>query len=190
MKTKSLIALTGIFLLLLTGCSEQQSFTKKITGDWWPVHASGSIDNDVFSASWNGDLGEHGDIEVSYVSKSNPSHIVKQYIFYPALSFGKDSRKNDAMRYLDIRSLYEIIAGKYRKYKVSDGIIFIETVNDNGTPTGEFDQGHPYAFIDKNTLKIDDVTYQAYSYYKETHPRNPVSELSDDSGLIPVMVYE
>ena len=190
MKTKSFIALAGILLFVLTSCGEQQSFTKKITGDWWPVHASGSIDNDVFSAKWDGALGEHGDIEVKYISKSDPSRVVKQVVFYPALSFGKDSRKNDAMRYLDIRSLYDIKAGKYLKYKASDGKIYIEKTNENGTPTGEFDDGHPYSFPDKNTLKIDNVTYQSYSYYKETHPRNPVTEISDDSGLIPVMVYE
>ena len=191
MKTKTLIALASCFLLMIAAsCSEQQTFTKKITGDWWPVHASGSIDTDVLSAVWDGDLGEHGDIEISYVSKSNPERVIKQVRFYPALSFGKDNRKNDAMRYLDIRSLYEIKAGKYLKYKIEGGKIFIETTNENGTPTGEFGEGRTYKFIDKNTLMIDQVKYQNYNYYRETHRKSTVAELSDDSGLIPVMVYE
>ena len=191
MKTKTLIALASCFLLMAAvSCSEQQSFTQKITGDWWPVHASGSIDNEVFSASWDGDLGERGEIQITMVSKSDPSRIVTSMKYYPALSFGKDNRKNDALRYLDIRSLVQIKEGKYLKYKIDNGLLFIETTNENGTPTGEFDSGHPYKFMDKNTIKIDDVIYEEYSYYKETHKSNPVVEISDDSGLIPVMIHE
>jgi len=191
MKTKTLIALASFILLTVAAsCSEEQAFIKKITGDWWPVHASGSVDNDLYSATWNGDLGEHGDIEISFTSKTFPDKVIKQVLFYPALSFGQDNRKNDALRYLDIRSLYEIKPGKYLKYKVSNGTIFIETTNENGTPTGEFDEGHPYKFLDKNNLQIDNVIYQNYAYYRETHRKTTAAEIGDDSGLIPVMVSE
>ena len=104
MKTKTLIALASCFLLMAAvSCSEQQSFTQKITGDWWPVHASGSIDNEVFSASWDGDLGERGEIQITMVSKSDPSRIVTSMKYYPARTkhyatsiFGASSRSRKA----------------------------------------------------------------------------------------------
>lgn len=190
MKIKSLFVLAMVSLVLLSSCDEQKQFSKKITGDWWPVHAIGSIENDKYTASWDGDLDEHGSIEVSLVSRSNSTLVIKQKVYYTALRFEKDTRKRDAFRYLDIRSLANIVAGKSLKYQIEDSKIYFETTNENGTPTGQFDEGHPYSFKDSNTLKIGDVTYQAYKYYKETHPYNPVTEISDDSGLIPVMVYE
>lgn len=188
MKIKSLIVLAGLCLLFMTSCSEQQKFTKSIKGDWWPVHASGSVDNSIYSAQWNGDLGEHGEILVSFVFKSDPSKVTKEYVFYPALSFGKDNRNNDAVRKADISSR-EIKASKYLQYKVEKGIFYLEKTNENGTPTGEFDEGRPYKFIDENTLQIGTVTYESYTYYRQTH-RNSMTELGDDSGLIPIFVYE
>lgn len=189
MKIKSFIALASLCLLFLTACSEQQEFTKNIEGDWWPVHASGSLEDAIFEAHWDGDLGEHGEILVTFKSKSDPSISQKSYIFYPAYSFGKDSRKNDAVRTIDLSSR-DYKASKYLQYKVEEGILYIEKTNENGTPTGEFDNGRPYKFLDKNNLQIGTVTYQAYAYYKETHRNSTVSELSGDSDRIPVLVYE
>ena len=190
MKIKSLILFAAVSLVFLTACSEEQKFTKGVEGQWWPVHAKGSIDNDVYSAKWDGDLDDHGGIVVTYVSKSDPSRVIKQTKYYPAYIFGKDNRRNDAVRILDIRSLYEIVASKYLKYKVEDGILYIEKINENGTPTGEFDSGRPYTLKDKTTLVLGDVTYMEFTHYKELHPNKTVSELSGDSGLIPIMVYE
>lgn len=190
MKFKALLVSATVLLALLASCSEESSFNKKIPGDWWPVHASGSLETDVYTASWNGDLDEHGSIEVTYVSKSNPDITVKQRRFFPALRFGKDNRKHEAMNYLDIRNLTNIKAGKFLKYKVENGTLFIEKTDENGSPTGELDQGHPYKLVDENTLTVDQVTYQIYDYYKKMHPYNPVVDISDDSGLIPVMEYE
>ena len=190
MKIKALLLVSTISLVFLSACSEEQQFTKKIEGQWWPVHASGSIDTDIYSAKWDGDLDEHGSIEVSYVSKSNPSTVIKQRKFYPAFIFGKDNRRNDAVRRLDISNLYEIKASKYLKYKVEDGNLFIEKVNENGTPTGEFGEGQPYKFKDKYNLMIGNVTYMEYTRYRELHPHSISTELSGDSGLIPIKIYE
>ncbi len=185
MKTKSLIILAGLFLFFCTSCSEQHSFTKKITGDWWPVHASGSMDNEVFTASWDGDLGDHGEIIVVCTSKDNPSLTVKKTVFYPALSFSKDTRKNESVRTVDLSSR-DLKTSNYLKYKVENGTFYMETVSAEGTPTGEFGEGQSYKFLDDNTLKIGNVTYEAYSYYRKKHQSNSIVEMGGDSDYLPI----
>ena len=184
-----LLLVSFLSIALLAACSEQQSFTKKIAGDWWPVHATGSYEDAIVTAHWDGQLGDHGEIEVTYSSKTNPSLTVKKTVFYPALSFGKDNRKNDAVRTVDLSSR-DLIASKYLKYKAEDGIFYLEKTNENGTPTGEFDEGRPYKFIGNDQLQLGNVTYMEYGAYRKSHTSNSIVKMSDDSGLLPISIYQ
>lgn len=184
-----LFLVSCLSILLLAACSEQHSFTRKIAGDWWPVHATGSYEDAIVQAHWDGDLGEHGEIEVTYASKSNPSLVLKKFVFYPALTFSKDNKKKDAVRTVDISS-GDLPASKYLQYKAENGIFYLEKTDENGKPTGEFDEGRPYKFIDDNNLQIGNVTYQYYPYYRQNHPHNAIVQLGGDSDLIPILVYE
>ena len=89
MKTKAPFVLPLLSVLLLTASCSDLNLQKDLYGDWWPVHAAGSRSNDVFSATWDGDLGIHGDIVVTYVNKTNSSLNYEDKLYYPMLSFSK-----------------------------------------------------------------------------------------------------
>lgn len=59
--------------LLMTASCDDSKTVKNLYDDWWPVHASGSQENDYFKATWDGDLNSNGGIEVTFVDKTNPT---------------------------------------------------------------------------------------------------------------------
>ena len=168
--------------LLLSACSEDFKTTKNLYTDWWPVHASGSSESDLFSATWDGDLDKHGSIEVTFKHKTDPSVTYTQTINYKALSFSKSKEK---FCYVDLNDQYA--ASKYLSFYIEDGNIFMEKLDQNG----KYDDGKPIKFQDENILKIGNVTYHKYSYYKEKHPSQfGRSSAADDNERIPISRYE
>ena len=69
---------------------------------------------------------------------------------------------------------------------VEDGNIFMEKLEQSG----KYDEGKPISFQNENILKIGGVTYQKYSYYKETHPNQFKSSIFRDNERIPILSYK
>ena len=180
-----------LFLILLTGlmfsaCSEDSRMTKNLYDDWWPVHATGSIDNDPFSAKWDTDVNPYGNVTVEFKHKSNPDLHYTQVFNYPALSFDK---KKETFKYYYLNEHYR--ASTTLKFYVKDGNLYLEKINpDTQRGSGAYDS-KPLSFIDKNTLKLGDVTYQRYSEYKKNNPTvvSSVAERQDDIGEPDRIVY-
>ena len=171
--------------LLLSACSEDFKLTKSIYTDWWPVHAVGSSESDLFSASWNGDLDKHGNIEVTFKNKNNPSVTYTQTISYMALSFSKSREK---FCYIDLNDNYA--SSRYLKFEIKDGMIYMEKLRDDGGKAGEMEDGKPIELKDENILVIGGVTYQKYSYYKDTHPNQFKSSIFQENERIPILSYK
>lgn len=189
MKTKSVYffaMLSAAFLL--ASCSDFK-LQKDLYGDWWPVRASGSVDNDQFSATWDGNLGVHGDILVTYVSKKNPNLSYEDTRYYPMLSFNKSQKKFCTVT---LQSLGDMRAGRYRKFEVKGGQIFFEQANDQGKGTGEFGEGEDLTFLEDDVVKIGKVTYERYEYFKSKHPEifKPLSEKGFDLTTPPIIFPE
>lgn len=189
MKFKSILALS-LIVAVLSSCSEQR-MAKKLSGDWWPIHASGSYEDNVFSAKWDGDLDDHGSLVVQYKSKTQEGKIYNKTIYYSALSFTKDARKNDAVRYISLRNLYEISRSGYMKYYIEDGKIYLEKANEEGKGSGEYMEGQDISFPNDYTLKIGNVTYESYAHYNErTHASRTYDDFSFLPDFSPVGLFE
>lgn len=187
MKRISLLFLAMLpALLLLSSCSDFRQ-TRNLYDDWWPVHASGSFDNDRFTANWDGDLDIHGDIVIKYVSKQNSSLYYEDTKYYPAYRFTKKGKTFSTISIESLSQPYNIL--KNLKFEVKDGVIYFEKPNERGKGTGEFDEGQPLKFIDDNTVQIGNVKYQRFKYFKESHPEvfKPLSEKGFDLEWIPVI---
>lgn len=167
-------------LALFTSCVDTK-LTKDLYDQWWPVHASGSFQSEYFTAKWNGALNKRGGIEVTYQSTNNPNLNYKEFVFYPAIEFSKSK----GYCTFDIKTL-DITQSKYIKFQVKDGKLYLEKTNDAGRGTGEFGEGKDISFLSENEVKIGDVTYQRYSYYREQNPLHSTDLGSGDR--IPVMI--
>ncbi len=190
MKIKARFVLPLLSILLLTASCGDLSLQKDLYGDWWPVHASGSRSNDVFSATWDGDLGIHGDIVVTFVNKNNSSLSFEDRLYYPMLSF---SKKRKAYCTVNIESLGDMKAGRYLKFEVKDGKVFFEKTNDTGKGTGEFGEGQDLTFLQDDVVRIGKVTYERYAYFKSKHPEvfKPLAEKGFDLETPPIIfVYD
>ncbi|MCR5710531.1 MAG: hypothetical protein K6G79_08640 [Bacteroidales bacterium] len=186
MKTPAFIVVLAAALLMMTSCGEAAKQTKTLYGhQWWPVHASGSIDDGLFSSSWDGPLDKNGCIIVNMVHKKYPELSYQTEIYYSALDF---SKKNQGFCYLDIRSLAEIKQGKYLKFEIKDGMIYFEQTDKNGRGTGKMGEGLPIKFSSDTKVQIGNVTYQEYKAWLKEHPMFAL-ELGW-SEMIPVAVYE
>lgn len=176
-----------IFLALLfaPSCSDF-NLQKDLYGDWWPVHASGSAENGQFAATWNGALGVHGDIVVKFVNKNNASLNYEDTRYYPMLSF---SKKRKAFCTVTLESLGDMQASRYRNFEIKDGTIFFEKGDKNGKGTGEMDEGHALTFMEEDVVKIGEVTYERYAYFKSKHPEifKPLSEKGFDLETPPII---
>ena len=182
---KSLLLLTMIAgVLALSSCSEDVRITKNLYDDWWPVHASGSLENEYYKATWDGDLDKYGGIIIKVVHKTNPALSYEMTQYYPALIFKK---KPDTFCYAYIQNPREIETSKQLKFYVEDGLIYMETMTDTGRGSGKYAEGRPISIKDKDFLKIDNVTYQRYSAYRAEHP-STTTELAP-GDRIPVMIY-
>ena len=150
---KKILTLCSILigLIVFSSCSEDLRITKNLYDDWWPVHASGSFDSDYFTASWDGDLDKHGLIEVTYVSKTNPSLNYKEFKSYPALSFNK---KKETFCYYYIQNLSNITSSKDLKFYVKDKMIYLEKMTDTGRGSGSYLEGRSISFQGDDILKI------------------------------------
>ena len=182
--------LSRLFLLLVTllTCSACADFrqTRELYDEWWPVHASGTFENEKFSAQWNGDLGIHGDIVIKYVSKNNPSLYYEGTKYYPAYQFSKKKKTFSTISIESLGDTHTLL--KNLKFQVKGGMIYFEKTNDRGKGTGEFDEGQPLKFLDDNTVQIGDVKYQRYQYFKDQHPDvfKPLAEKGFDLDRIPI----
>lgn len=181
MKHKSLLFLSVLYILLLLPSCGDLKQVRDLYDDWWPVRASGSAENDYFSASWDGDLGIHGDIVVKYVDKTDPRLFYEETRYYPALSF---SKKEKAYCTISIQSLGNRQTGKYMKFKVEDGKIYFEKPNKSGRGSGEFDDGQDLTFLSDDRVKIGNVTYERYDVFKARHP-DVFKSLAAELGLDP-----
>ena len=172
-------------LLFLSSCGDLKQ-TRDLYDDWWPVRASGSYENEKFSAQWNGALGVHGDIVIKYVNKSNPSLFYEETKYYPAYKFSKQKKTFSTISIESLGDTHTLLRGL--KFEVKKGMIYFEKANDRGKGTGEFDEGHTLQFLDDNTVQIGDVQYQRYQYFKEQHPETfrPLSEMGFDLDEIPI----
>ena len=176
-------------LLLISSCADFRQ-TKDLYDDWWPVHASGTFNNGKFSAKWDGDLGVHGDIVITYVSINNPSLSYDDTKYYPAYQF---SKKKKAFCTVTIESLSDMHAlTKFLGFKVKDGTIYFEIPNERGKGSGEYDEGHPLKFINDDTVQIGDVTYERYKVFKDKHPEvfKYAAEMGFDLDRLPVIDTE
>lgn len=178
-----LVMLAGV-LLLAASCSPDTKMTKNLYDDWWPVHASGSQENEFFRASWNGDLDANGGIAVTFTDKNNPSISYTQTFYYKALSFKKD-RKH--FTYIDISSL-DYTASKLLQFYIKDQKIYFEKTNEAGRGSGEYEEGRDIAFVNNDHVTIGSVTYERFSVYYEAHRPYGSSEVILTE--IPVSVYE
>ena len=52
------------------------------------------------------------------------------------------------------------------------------------------EDGKPIELKDENILVIGGVTYQKYSYYKDTHPNQFKSSIFQDNERIPILSYK
>lgn len=168
MKIKSfyLLPILSALLLSLFSCSDLKQ-TKNLYGEWWPVHASGNFENEQFTAKWDGDLGIHGDITVTYVNKKNAILSYDDVRYYPMICF---SKKQNAYCTITIQSLGDMRSGKYLNFEVKDGKVFYEKADERGIGTGEFDEGHELKFLGDDVVRIGGVTYERYAYFKSKHP--------------------
>lgn len=186
MRFKTILSLSLLAgALLLASCSEDTRTTRNLYDDWWPVHAAGSQENELFTARWDGDLSHYGGIEVTFVEKNNPSRTYTQFIYYKALSFKSDHK---TFSYISI-STRDYTSSKALKFYIKDKKIYFEKMNEAGRGSGEYEEGKPISFVDDDHVKIDNVTYERYSVYYEKHRNYP-----DHSDMIrteiPVMIYE
>lgn len=182
MRYKSILFIAILSCMaVFTSCVDAK-LTKDLYDDWWPVHATGSFNSDYFTAQWNGALNKRGGIEVTFQSTTNPSLNYKDYVYYPALEFSKSK----GYCTFDIKTL-DVVASKYNKFQVKDGKLFLEKTNQAGRGTGEFGEGLDLTFLSENEVKIGDVTYQRYSYYREQNPLYG-KELGP-GDRIPVKIY-
>jgi len=161
------IALFSFFLLaavlLTSSCGEDFRTTRNLYDNWWPVHAQGSMETEYFTATWNGDLNSHGSIDAVFKSKTNPDLQYTQTISYRALYFQKD-RKHFV--YITINSM-NFVQSKPLLFYVKDKKIYFEKMNEAGRGSGEYEEGKSISFVDEDHLKIEGVTYERYSVYRE-----------------------
>ena len=186
MRTKALFFLTLAASLLMLGSCADIKMTKDLYDDWWPIHASGSQETDYFTARWDGDLDDFGNIEVTFVDKTDPSLSFVKAINYYALSFVKN---REAFCYINISRRTPVSSGYYKFY-VKDKKIYFEKPNDAGRGSGEYEEGQDITFTDKDHVKIGNVLYERYSVYYENSVRSRVTELVPYDGRIPVVAYE
>lgn len=173
MKRITLFALLAT--ILLSACSEDTQITRKLTEDWWPIHASGNVSGDYFSAQWDADLDGYGKVNVTYYDNTDPSIYYVESKYYDALSF-EDDGKN--FRYIDI-STNSPVAGRYLRYYVKDKKIYFELPNETGRGSGDYDEGQDIAFQGKDILKIGNVTYERFTVYYEKHLKSNNSDASE-----------
>ena len=181
----SYLVLLAFTLLLAGSCSEDSKTVKNIYDDWWPVHATGSQESAYFTAHWDGDLNDKGNIKVTFVDKTNPDIKFTETLNYKALSFKKD-RKH--FNYIDI-STNDYTASKQLLFYVKDKKIYFEKTNEAGRGTGEYEEGKDITFVNNDHMKIDGVTYERFSVYYEAHRTTPSSQ-SAILTEIPISVYE
>lgn len=187
MRFKTILSLSFLAgVLLLASCNDDTRTTRNLYDDWWPVHAAGSQENDMFSARWDGDLSVYGGIEATFVDKNNPSRKYTQIIYYKALSFKSDRK---TFNYITISSR-EYTSSRALKFYVKDKKIFFEKMSETGRGTGDYEEGKDISFVDDDHVKIDGVTYERYSVYYEKH--RPYGSTTEDRICteIPVMIYE
>ena len=170
--------------LLMAASCEDSKTVKNLYDDWWPVHASGSQENDYFKASWDGDLNSNGGIDVTFVDKTNPSIRYTQTIYYKALSFKKDHKH---FTYINISSK-DYTASKLLLFYVKDKQIFFEKMTDSGRGSGEYEDGKDISFVNNDHVKIGNVTYERFSVYYEAH--RPYGDKSGILTEIPITSYE
>ena len=186
MKRFSILSLTLLSaMLFLSSCADMKQ-TKDLYDDWWPVHASGTFENDNFTAKWDGNLGIHGDILIKFVSKKNPALSYEDTKYYPAYEFSKSKKTYSTISIESLGDMHTVLKGL--EFKVKGGMIYFEKANDRGKGTGELDEGRPLKFINDNTIQIGDVTYERYKYFKDKHPEvfKPYSEMGFDLDRIPI----
>ena len=171
--------------ILLSACGPDVQITRKLNDDWWPIHASGSVSGDFFSAKWDADLDGYGKVDVTYYDNTTPSIYYVESKYYDALSF-EDDGKN--FRYIDI-STNTPVAGRFLRYYVKDKKIYFELANETGRGSGEYDEGKDISFQGKDILKIGDVTYERFSVYYEKHLKTDTSTTSE-TGRIPITFYK
>ena len=186
MKIKSfyfLSLLAGFFLL--SSCSDLKQ-QKELYGDWWPVHASGSLDNEQFTARWDSDLGVHGDIVITFTDKKNPKLTYEDTQYYPMLSFSKKQKKYCTV---SLQSLGDMKASRYRSFEIKDGKISLEKAGSNGRGNGEFTEPMDLTFLEDDVVRIGDVTYERYAYFKNKHPEifKPLAEKGFDLETPPII---
>jgi len=186
MRFKSLFILSMAAGMLLLGSCTESSSNNKLYDDWWPIHASGSMDDGYFTASWNGDLDSFGAIGVIFTSKTDPNLTYNQFVYYKALSF---SQERKAFCYIDI-STRDYKASKYLDFYIKSKKIYFEKLNDVGRGNGEYEEGQDFKFLDNDHIQIGTVQYERYSVYYENRVRNRTSEYAPVEGRIPVMIYE
>lgn len=183
MKRITVFALLAAFLL--SACGPDIQITRKLNDDWWPIHASGDVKGDFFSAQWDADLDGYGKVDVTYYDNTTPSIFYVESKYYPALSF-EDDGKN--FRYIDI-STKEPVAGRYLRYYVKNKKIYFELANETGRGSGEYDDGHDISFESKDILKIGNVTFERFSVYYEKHLKSNTTSISE-TGRIPITCYQ
>lgn len=187
MKTMRFIITLLTSLFVLASCSEATKQTKSLYGhQWMPVHATGSYEDDYYSASWDGTLNKNGGIMVTFHNKNYPELTYEQEISYQALQF---SKKNKGFCYLDITSLYEIKKSKWLQFKIEKGLIYFEETSETGRGTGNFGEGLPIKFLDDENVKIGDVTYQDYPAWYQNHKPSSTVELGDNPYELPIAIY-
>ena len=173
----------ALSLLMMSSC-EDLKMTNDIYDDWWPIHASGSQETDHFTARWDGDLDNFGNIEVTFVDKTDPSLKYVQTKNYYALSFVKG---RESFCYIDI-SHRTPVASRYYKFYIKDKKIYYESPSDSGRGSGQYDEGHDISFQDKDHMQIGSVKYERYSVYYENNKIK--KELAPCDGRIPVVAFE
>lgn len=170
--------------LLMTASCDDSRTVKNLYDDWWPVHASGSQENDYFKATWDGDLNSNGGIEVTFVDKTNPTIHYTQMIYYKALSFKKDHKH---FTYIDVSSM-DYTSSRQLLFYVKDKKIYFEKMNNAGRGSGEYEEGKDINFVNDDHVKIENVTYERFSVYYEAH--RPYGSKEAILTEIPIAVYE
>ena len=173
-------------LLLLTGCQDT-SIKHNIIDGWWPIHAAGSFDNGHFTANWDGDLNTRGGINITFVSKTDPSMTYDDMLYFKALRFEKDRK---TFQYLSIQKL-EYEASRSLKYYIKDRKIYFEIMNEAGRGTGEYEEGKDIKFLNDDRVLIDGVTYERYAAYRRRVVAGGEDKLPiAPDGSIPVFIYK
>lgn len=184
MKIKALFSfflLAGV--LLTSSCGEDFRTTRNLYDNWWPIHAQGSMEIDAFASTWNGDLDSHGSILAVFKNKTNPDLQYTRPIYYKALYFNKD-RKHFV--YISINSS-SYIQSKPLQFYVKDKKIYYEKQNEAGRGSGEFEEGKSISFLDNDHIKIEGVTYERYSVYREKMRASSSKEMLPD---LPTFSFE